>query len=56
MGMLTDTTAPHKHSDITLFDKTIKKVYINDVSIPDLGDLQTACNAKMRKYAELSTE
>jgi hypothetical protein len=41
MGILTDTNASHNHPDITLFDKTIKNVYITDVSITNLGDLET---------------
>jgi hypothetical protein len=57
MGIHIDTTASHNHPDITLFNKIIKKVYIIDVSIPNLGDMQTACKEKkIRKYAELSTE
>ena len=53
---LTDKTVPHNRPNITFFEKTNKIVYLIDVSLSNLGSLQTAYTEKMRKYAELSTE
>jgi hypothetical protein len=46
-GILTDKTVPHNHSDITLFKKTNKIVYLIDVSLSSSGNLQTAYTEKM---------
>ena len=53
---LTDKTVPHNCPDITLFEKTNKTVYLIDVSISNLGNLEASYTEKMRKYAELSIE
>ena len=55
-GILADKTVPHNCPDIILFEKTNKIVYLSDVSVSNLGNLQNACTEKMRKYAELSPE
>ena len=54
--MLTDITVPQNSPDITLFKKTHKIVCLIDVTVSNLGNLQTAYTKKIRKYAELSTE
>jgi hypothetical protein len=54
-GILTDKSVLHKDSDI-LFEKSNNIVYVIDVSIPNLGNSQTAFSTKMGKYAEASTE
>jgi hypothetical protein len=38
------------------FEKTNTIVYLIDVSLPNLGNLQTAYAKKMKEYAELGIE
>jgi len=54
-GIVADRTAPHNHSDVTVFEKTDQIVYLFDVSVQNSGNSQTAYAKKIRKYAELST-
>jgi hypothetical protein len=44
----------YNHPDITVFEKANKIVYLIDVSIPNVGNLQTAYTKNLRKSAELS--
>lgn len=52
----TDKSVLHKHPDITLFEKSNNIVHLIAVSIPNLGNMQTAYTTKMGRYAEASTE
>jgi hypothetical protein len=49
MEILTNKTVSLNHSDIILFEKTNKIIYIIDISIPNFGDMQTDCNGKNEK-------
>jgi hypothetical protein len=55
-GILTNKTVLYNCPDITVFEKANKIVYLNYVSIPNVGNLQTAYTKNLRKYAELSIE
>jgi len=41
-GIVTDKTAPHNHSDITVFEKSDQIVYLFDVSVQNSVNLRTA--------------